>query len=275
MATSNGSASVDNNTSIKEEEEVCVQQELLDLNTILNKVDTVSVNEPDIPTKSSTEILSELFGAFNAEPPKITESVEQIGENGDGVAGRKSAEEETPSRKKKSKRSKSKNKHKDRKHKKKTKSSKKEGNNGDSKDASGGVRKSKHLNERKKKKKLKNSSTSEPKLMPTVDPVSIKVTSAGSNNAERTVECSSAEPVSDTAPHSAKDSGVPVTPEEPDVGSQKQTPSSQVAETEAKDEMLPAVAHPKQMTGKQPRHILSPHRKFQPFSVYFTVYIRK
>jgi hypothetical protein len=267
METSNGAASVDNNTSIKEEEEeeeeeeVCVQQELFDLNTILNKVETGSVSEPDIPTKSSTEILSELFGAFNAEPPKITEGVEQIGESGDGVAGQKSAEGDIPSRKKKSKRSKSKYKHKDKKHKKKTKSSKKEGNNEGSNNASGGGRKSKHPSERKKKK-LKDSNMSEPKLMPTVDPVSIKVTSDGSNNVERTVECSSAEPVSDTAPRPAKDSGVAITPEEPDVGSQKRTASSPVAETEAKDGMLPAVAHPKQMTGKQPGHILSPHTKF-------------
>jgi hypothetical protein len=35
--------------------------------------------------------------------------------------------------------------------------------------------------------------------------------------------------------------------------------------------MLPAVAHPKQMTGKQPGHILSPHTKFWPFRLYFTV----
>lgn len=255
MATSNGSASVENNTSVKEEQ-VCVQRDLFDLNTILNKVDSGSVNEPDIPTKSSTEILSELFGAFDAEPPKITEGVEQICENGHGVAGRKPAEEETP-RKKKSKRSKSKYKHKDRKHKKKTKSSKKGGNNEDN-NASGGGRKSKHLSDRKKKKKLKDNSMSAPKLMPTMDPVSIKVTSDGGNNVERTVECLSAEPVSDTGP--AKDSGVPVTSEEPDVESVKQTASSQVAETEAKDGMLPAVAHLKQMTtGKQPRYMLSPH----------------
>jgi hypothetical protein len=84
--------------------------------------------------------------------------------------------------------------------------------------------------------------------MPTMDPVSIKVTSDGGNNVERTVECSSAEPVSDTAPPPAKDSGIPVTSEEPDMGSVKQTASSQVAETEAKDGMLPAVAHPKQKT---------------------------
>jgi len=259
MATNNGSASVENSTSIKEEQ-VCVQQDLFDLNTILNKVDSGSVNEPDIPTKSSTEILSELFGAFDAEPPKITEGVEQICENGHGVAGRKSAEEETP-RKKKSKRSKSKYKHKDRKHKKKTKSSKKGGNNEDT--ASGGSRKSKHPSERKKKKKLKDSSMSAPKLMPTMDPVSIKVTSDGGNNVERTVECSSAEPVSDTAPCPTKDSGVPVTSEKPDVESVKQTASSQVAENEAKDGMLPAVAHPKQMTtGKQPRYMPSPHTKF-------------
>jgi hypothetical protein len=260
MATNNGSVSIENNTSIKEEQ-VCVQQDLFDLNTILNKVDSGSVNEPDIPTKSSTEILSELFGAFNAEPPKITEGVEQICENGHGVAGRKSAEEETP-RKKKSKRSKSKYKHKDRKHKKKTKSSKKGGNNED-KNASGGRRKSKHLSERKKKKKLKDISVSAPKLMPTMDPVSIKVTSDGGNDVERTVECSSAEPVSDTAPRPAKDSGLPVTSEEPDMGSVKQTASSQVAETEAKDGIPPAVAHPKQMTtGMQSRYIPSPHTKF-------------
>jgi hypothetical protein len=259
MATNNGSASVENNTSVKEEQ-VCVQQDLFDLNTILNKVDSGSVNEPNIPTKSSTEILSELFGAFDAEPPKITEGVEQICENGHGVAGRKSAEE-TP-RKKKSKRSKSKYKHKDRKHKKKTKSSKKGGNKEDN-NASGGERKSKHLSERKKKKKLKESSMSAPKLMPTMDPVSIKVTSDGGNTVERTVECSSTEPVSDTAPHPAKDSGVPVTFEEPDMGSVKQTVSSQVAEAEVKDGMLPSVAHSKQMTtGKQPRCLPSPHTKF-------------
>jgi hypothetical protein len=89
---------------------------------------------------------------------------------------------------------------------------------------------------------------SAPKLMPTMDPVSIKVTSDGGNNVERTVECLSAEPVKDTAPPPAKDSGVPVTSEEPDAESIKQTASSQVAETEAKDGMLSAVAHPKQMT---------------------------
>lgn len=244
MATSNGSASVENSTSIKEE--VCVQQDLFDLSTILNKVDSGSVNERDIPTKSSTEILSELFGAFDAEPPKITEGVEQICENGHGVAERKSAEEETP-RKKKSKRSKSKYKHKDRKHKKKTKSSKKGGNNEEN-NASGGGRKSKHLSERKKKKKLKESSMSAPKLMPTMDPVSIKVTSDGGNTVERTVECLSAEPVSDTAPRPAKDSDIPVMSEEPEVESVKQTASSQVAETEVKGGMLPALAHPKQMT---------------------------
>jgi hypothetical protein len=218
------------------------------------------VNEPDIPTKSSTEILSELFGAFDAEPPTITEGVEQCCENGHGVARRKAAEEETP-RKKKSKRSKSKYKHKDRKHKKKTKSSKKGGNNEDN-DAGGGGRKSKHPSERKKKKKLKDSSMIASKLMPTMDPVSIKVTSDGGNKVERTVECLPAEPVSDTAPRPAKDSGVPVTSEEPDVGSVKQAASSQVAETEAKDGMLPAVVHPKHITGKQPRYIPSPHTKF-------------
>jgi len=260
MATSNGSASIENNTSVKEEQ-VCVQQDLFDLNTILNKVDSGSVNEPNIPTKSSTEILSELFGAFDAEPPKITEGVEQICENGHGVAGRKSAEEETP-RKKKSKRSKSKYKHKDKKHKKKTKSSKKGGNNEDN-NASGGERKSKHPSERKKKKKSKESSMSAPKRMPTMDPVSIKVASDGGNTVERIVECSSAEPVSDTAPRPAKDSGVPVTSEEPDVGSVKQTDSSQVAETEVKDGMLPAVVHSKQMTtGTQPRYLPSPNTKF-------------
>jgi hypothetical protein len=253
MATSNGSAPIENNTSIKKEE-ACVQQTLFDLNTVLNKVDTGSANEPDIPTKSSTEILSELFGAFDAEPPKITEGVKQCCENGHGVARRKSSEEEPP-RKKKSKRSKSKSKHKDRKHKKKTKSSKKGGNNGDN-DASGGGRKSKHQSERKKKKKLKDSSMIAPKLMPAMDPVSIKVTSDGGSNVERTVQCSSAEPVSDTAPCPAKDSGVPVTSEEPDVGSVKQAASSQDAETEAKDGMLPAFAHPKHTTGKQPRYIL-------------------
>jgi hypothetical protein len=251
MATSNGSASVENNSSIKEEQ-VCVEQDLFDLNTILNKVDTRSVNEPDIPTKSSTEILSELFGAFDAKPPKITEGVEQICENGHGVAGRKSVEEETP-RKKKSKRSKSKYKHKDRKHKKKTKSSKKGGNNEDN-DASGGRRKSKHPSERKKKKKLNDKSMSAPKRMPAMDPLSIKVTSDEGNNVERTVECSSAELVGDTA----TESGVPVTSEEPNVGFVKQTASSQTAETEAKDGMLSAVAHPKQMTtGKQPKYIHS------------------
>jgi hypothetical protein len=268
MATSNGSASVENNTSIKKEQ-ACVEQDLFDLNTILNKVDTGSVNEPDIPTKSSTEILSELFGAFDAEPPKITDGVKQCCENGHGFARRKSAEEGT-SRKKKSKRSKSKYKHKDRKHKKKTKSSKKGGNNEDN-DASGGGRKSKHPSERKKKKKLKDSSMIAPKLMPAMDPVSIKVTSDGGNYVERTVQCSSAEPASDTTPCPAKDSGVPVTSEEADVGSVKQAASSQVAETEAKDGMLLAVTHPKHITGKQPRYIHSPNTKFWPFRLYFIV----
>ena len=271
MATSSGSASVENNTSVKEEQ-VCVQQDLFDLNTILNKVDSGNANEPNIPTKSSTEILSELFGAFDAEPPKITEGVEQIFENGHGVGGRKSAEKETP-RKKKSKRSKSKYKHKDRKHKKKTKSSKKGGNNEDI-NASVGERKSKHLSERKKKKKLKESSMSAPKLIPTMDPVSIKVTSDGGNTVERTVECSSSEPVSDTAPRPAKDSGVPVTSEEQDVGSVKLTASSQVAEIEVKDGMLPAVEHSKQMTtGKQPTYLPSPHTKFWSFRLYFQSYM--
>jgi hypothetical protein len=247
MATSNGSASVENNTATKEEQ-LCVQQELFDLNSILNKVDTGSVSEPDIPTKSSTEILSELFGAFNAEPPKISEGVERIGENGHDVGGQNPAEGETSSRKKKNKRNKSKYKHKDRKHKKKTKSSKREGNNEGSNDVSGGRRKPKHPNDRKKKKKLKDSSMSEPKLTPMVDPLFTKVTSDGSNSVKRTVECSSADADSDTALCTTKDSSVKVRPAEPDVESLKQTASSQVAETEAKDRMPPAVAHSKQMT---------------------------
>jgi len=254
MTTNNAVASVVNKTLIKEEKH-CVTQELFDLKTILNKVEAGNVSEPCIPTKSSTEILSELFGAFNAEPPKIPECVEQVSENGYDVVGRKVAEEETSFRNKKNKKSKKKHKHKEKKHKKKTKSSKKQGSSEDSDDTTGGGRKHKHPSERKKKKKkkkkkkVKDTSVSEPKLMPVVEPVSVKITTNGSKSVKRTVECLSVEPGSGTDAPPVKDSGVSLKSEKPII---EQTASSQV-KTKVEGGMPPAATHLKQMTtGENP-----------------------
>jgi hypothetical protein len=241
MTTSSGQAPLVNKTSIKEQ--FCVQQELFDLKSILNKVDTRNVSDPDIPTKSSTEILSELFGAFNAEPPEIAECVEHISENGHKIAGRKSAEEDISLRNKKSKKSKKKHKHKEKKH-KKTKSSKRQGNSEDSDDTSCGGRRQKDPSECKKKKKLRDSSVTEPKLMPTMEPVSIKITTHGSKNVKRTVECSPAEPSASAVPPLS----VSAASEEPVVESPQCAASSQVAETKAKTGIPPAATQPKQLT---------------------------
>jgi hypothetical protein len=244
MATGNGMASVVNKTLIKDEE-LSVPQEIFDLKTILNKVETANVSEPEIPTKSSTEILSELFGSFNAEPPKILECVEQISDNRHDVA-----EQETSVRYKKNKKSKKKHKHKEKKHKKKTKSSKKQGSSEDSDDTSSGGQKHKNPSERKKKKKKKvKDSVSEPKLMPAMEPVSIKITTDGNQNVKRTVECLSAEPGSDPP----RDSSVSVKSEEPP---DNQAAGSQV-ESKAVDGMPPAATHPKQVTAGES---LTPYR---------------
>lgn len=242
MTTSSGQDPIVNKTSIKEQ--FCVQHELFDFKTILNKVDTRNVSDPDIPTKSSTEILSELFGAFNAEPPKIAECVEQISENGHDVAGRKSAEEDASLRNKKSKKSKKKHKHKEKKHKKKTKSSKRQGNSENSDNTGCGGRRHKDPSECKKKKKLKDSSVTEAKLMPTMEPVSVKITTDGSKNVKRTVECSPADQSGSTAPPLS----VPAASEEPVVEHPGHTTSSQVAETKAKAGIPPATTQPKQLT---------------------------
>jgi hypothetical protein len=241
MTASSGQVPVVNKTSIKEK--FCVQQELFDLKTILNKVSTGNVSNPDIPTKSSTEILSELFGAFNAEPPKIAECVEQISENGHDVAGRKSAEEETSNRNKKSKKSKKKHKHKEKKHKKKTKSSKRQGNSEDSDDTGCEGRRYKDPNECKKKKKLKDCIVTDQKLMPTMEPVSIKVTTDGSKSVKRTVECLPAEPSGSSAPPLS----VPAVHEEAAVEPPEPTPICQVAEIKPKTGIPPAT-QPKQLT---------------------------
>ncbi|PNF30720.1 hypothetical protein B7P43_G06082, partial [Cryptotermes secundus] len=242
MTTSSGQAAVVNKTSVKEQ--FCVKQELFDFKTILNKVDTRNVSEPDIPTKSSTEILSELFGSFNAEPPKIAECVEQISENGHDVAGRKSAEKDTSLRNKRSKKSKKKHKQKEKKHKKKTKSSKRQGNSEDSDDTGCGGRRHKDPSEGKKKKKLKDSGVTEPKLMPTMEPVSIKITTDGSKNVKRTVACSPADPNGSRAPPLS----LPAASEEPVVEPPGHAASSQVAETNAKAGIPPAATQPKQLT---------------------------
>ena len=164
-------------------------QELFDIKTILNKVENGSTTEPDIPTKSSTEILSELFEAFNAEPPEILDNKEQITENGD-ISEQKS-EDNSPVKNKKNKKSKKKHKHKDKKHKKKSKSSKKQGSSEDSDD---GRKKHKHVSERKKKKhsdvQVKDN---EVKITPAVESVSVVVTTDSDNNFKRTVECATDE----------------------------------------------------------------------------------
>jgi hypothetical protein len=251
MAASNGMASVVNKTPTKGEQQLSVPQEMFDLKTILSKVGTANVSEPDIPTKSSNEILSELFGAFNAEPPKILECVEQIGDNGRDVAVPKVAEQETSHRNKKNKRSKKKHKHKEKKHKKKTKSSKKQGSNEDSDATSSGGRKRNNPSERKnnEKKKVKGISVNEPKLMPTMEPVSIKITNDGNQNVKRTVECLPAEPISGPA----NDSSVSVKSEEP-----PDLVASSPVETKATNGMPPAPPHIKQMTAGEslvPNHV--------------------
>jgi hypothetical protein len=240
MTANSGQGPVVNKTSSKEQ--FCVQQQLFDLKTILNKVNTGNVSNPDIPTKSSTEILSELFGAFNAEPPKIAECVEQISENGHEVAGQNVAEDETSLRNKKSKKSKKKHRHKEKKHKKKTKSSKKQGNSEDSDDTGCGGRKYKDTSECKKKK-LKDCIVTESKLMPTLEPVSIKITTDGSKSVKRTVECLPADPNGSSAPALS----VPSTHEEPVVEPPDQVTSPQVAETKPEAGISLAAIQPKQL----------------------------
>lgn len=238
MASSNGLASVVNKTLIKDEK-LSVAQEIFDLKAILNKVETANVSEPDIPTKSSTEILSELFGTFNAEPPKILRCVEEIIVSRHEVSEQNVAEQETSIRNKKNKKSKKKHKHKEKKHKKKTKSSKRQGGSEDSDDSSSGGQKHKNATECKKKKKTRSVSVSEPKLAPTMEPVSIKITTDGNQNVKRTVECLSTEPGSSPA----RDSNVSVKSEEPP----DQAASSQV-ENKSMDGMPPAGTHPKQVS---------------------------
>jgi hypothetical protein len=238
MTASSGEVPVVNKTSIKEK--FCVQQDLFDFKSILNKVSTGNVSDPDIPTKSSTEILSELFGAFNAEPPKIVECVEQISENGHDVAERKSAEEGTPVRNKKNKKNKKKHKHKEKKHKKKTKSSKRQGNSEDSDDTGCEGRRYKDSSECKKKKKLKDCIVIEPKLMPTMEPVSIKITTDGSKSVMRAVECLPAEPSGTSVPPLS----VPVVHEEAVV----EPPDHQASSLQVEETKPPGATQPKQLT---------------------------
>jgi hypothetical protein len=239
MTANSGLASIVNKPLIGEGQ-FSVPQEMFDLKMILNKVETANVSEPDIPTKSSNEILSELFGAFNAEPPKILDCVEQLADNEPDVAVRKVAEQETSLRNKKNKKSKKKHKHKEKKHKKKTKLSKKQGSSEDSDDSNRGGQKPRNASERKKKnKKVKDISVREPRLMPTMEPVSIKFTNDGNQNVKRTVECLSAEAGSGPA----RESSVSVKSEEP----ADQAASSQV-ETKTVDEMPSTSTQHKQMT---------------------------
>ncbi|PSN55329.1 hypothetical protein C0J52_01778 [Blattella germanica] len=205
MATTNGNEST-------VDEENLTKPDLFDIKAILNKVENGNTSEPDIPTKSSTEILSELFGAFNAEPPKIPERTEKaIGteekkiENEAGIS----------SKSKKNKKSKKKHKHKEKKHKKKSKLKKKQGSSDDSDD---GHKKHRQPSDRKKKKKQQQQTVevqvkdSDIKIMPNVDPVSIKITTDSSNNVKRTVECSINEPSASKV--SPKPEEVPLKPKE-------------------------------------------------------------
>ncbi|CAG2053818.1 unnamed protein product, partial [Timema podura] len=91
-------------------EEKPVISELFDIKAILCK-DTPS-DEPDVPAKSSNEILSELFSQFNAEPPKIPDV--PIIESQDELEEEQVIKQEPKSsKKKKAKKSKKKHRHKE------------------------------------------------------------------------------------------------------------------------------------------------------------------
>ena len=99
MSTDGGN----NNLTRKMMEDDKLGQDFFDIKAILNKVENGSTTEPDIPTKSSTEILSELFEAFNAKPPKIPDRKEQVTENKVGIEGQKLAEDDLTIKNKKNK----------------------------------------------------------------------------------------------------------------------------------------------------------------------------
>lgn len=104
-------------------------------------------NSEATTTKSSNEILSELFGAFNAEPPKIVEKPKSSGSD---------AEDSEHSKKsKKSKRKKSKKKHKSKKHKRKHSDSGRESDSSITK-----------MKKKKKKSKEKKCKKSDPTASP-------------------------------------------------------------------------------------------------------------
>nr|CAD7197953.1 unnamed protein product [Timema douglasi] len=87
-----------------------VISKLFDIKAILCK-DTPS-DEPDVPAKSSNEILSELFSQFNAEPPKIPDV--PIIESQDELEEEQVIKQEPKfSKKKKAKKSKKKHRHKE------------------------------------------------------------------------------------------------------------------------------------------------------------------
>ncbi|XP_066999479.2 protein Son isoform X2 [Anabrus simplex] len=152
-STSSSSADDDNNElPLKEIKSNTSHQELFDIKAILNKVNCPLSTKPEIPTKSSTEILSELFGAFNAEPPKIPDVVVKA-----SVVKDSGVKPEKVDPIKKSKKSKKKHKHKDKKH-KKSKHKKHSSNESNSlTNSSSRKRKHKHSSELKKKKIKKSN----------------------------------------------------------------------------------------------------------------------
>lgn len=108
------------------------------------------------PVKSSNEILTELFGAFNAEPPKLDAKLKRRSSSDDGDSKHKKS--------KKSKKSKKKHKSKSKKHKRKRSESSSESESDSDKKKS-----------KKKKKKKRSSSSPENEILVNKVPMALEI----------------------------------------------------------------------------------------------------